>query len=298
MHKYNKKFCFLIVFLILIILVEAGIIFSQGRKLKSNDQTSPINDANIVDLRFGDSFSTVPVVDKDGNEVSLKYEKNNILFYLSSGCSSCGDVLRFCERLQAVFGVENLNILLLWNDSIPISLVESNHIPLSACYTTNGKTSLNASTPTAYIVDEQGDVVYYSSDIKTAIEKMYALAAETEDIREEFRERANAYLMEAYGITDFHKPQIIYFCMSGCPDCAAADELFNTEEEKEKRDLYYLYKYDDTEPSHYRDDYALFRVVYGIEWYPSFLVFPSETTYRIVGEVPVETLINELDKTD
>lgn len=297
MHK-SKKVYFLLGFLVIIVLVETTIIFIQRKRFGDENQISPVNNANIVDLRYGDNFSVIPVVDVEGKEVSLKCGENNILFYLSSSCSSCGDVLRFCERLQAVFGEDNLNILLLWNDSIPISLVEKNNIPLENCYTTNSMTGLNSPTPTAYILDDQGSILYFSSDIKTSIERLYAQVAETENMEEELRLRANEYLIEAYGISDFHNPQVVYFYMSGCPDCAVADEFLNTDEEKDKRDLYYLYKYDDTEPSHYKDDYALFRTVYGIEWYPSFLVFSSEQEYRIVGEVPVETLTNELDKFD
>lgn len=297
MHK-SKKVYFLLGFLMLIVLVETTIIFIQRKTFDDENQTSPVNNANIVDLRYGDNFSVIPVVDVEGKEVSLKCEENNILFYLSSSCSSCGDVLRFCERLQAVFGEDDLNILLLWNDSIPISLVENNNIPLENCYTTNSMTGLNSPTPTAYILDDQGSILYFSSDIKTSIEKLYAQVVEAENKEEELQLRANEYLIEAYGISDFQKPQVVYFYMSGCPDCAAADEFLNTDEEKDKRNLYYLYKYDDADPTHDKDDYALFRTIYGIEWYPSFLVFGSEEEYRIVGEVPVESLINELDKFD
>lgn len=50
MHK-SKKIYFLIGFLVFIILVETSIIFIQRKTFGNENQISPVNNANIVDLR-------------------------------------------------------------------------------------------------------------------------------------------------------------------------------------------------------------------------------------------------------
>ena len=80
------------------------------------------SDIMIKDLRYGDSFDMIKVADTEGNEATLKYgASHTVLFYLSSSCTGCKDALRFVKRLQSVFGEDNLQVLLLWSDSIPVS---------------------------------------------------------------------------------------------------------------------------------------------------------------------------------
>ncbi len=295
MKKSNKNYI-LISLLILVIIVETIVIFIQKNKIENQGEWTESNNVSLMDLRYGDSFDQISVVDAEGKETTLKCEENNILFYLSASCTSCGEVLRFADRLQKVFKEECLNIMFLWSDSIPLSLVEEYNIEVENCYRVGDKTVINTPTPTAYILDNQGNIVYYNSDIKMAIEKIYMQTIETYNNEEQLRLNANKYLMEEYEISNFQKQQVIYFCMEGCPDCEAADIVLSNDNEKEKRNVYYLYKYDDTDPSHFKDDFALFRLVYGIEWYPSFVILESEEEYRIVGEVPVETLLNVLSQ--
>ncbi len=291
----SRTLYILTVLLLFFIILEFVIIILQRNQLKEPKEIQTISDVIIKDLRYGDSFNTIPIVDVDGNEAALKYgEYNTVLFYLSSSCASCGDALRFVERLQSVFGEDNLQVLLLWSDSMPVSLIEEYGIASENCFSINGSIAINTPTPTAYLLDSQGSIIYYNSDIKLCIEKLYMQVVE-EGPEEQLRLNANRYLVEYFGISDFEKQQIVYFCMEGCPDCATADDILTNDERTDERNLYYLYTYNDIEPSHERDEYALLKLVYGIEWYPTFLVLQSEEEYRIVGEVPVETLLQELD---
>ena len=292
----NRASYILIVLLLFLVILEFVIIILQRNQIKEPKEIRTTSDVIIKDLRYGDSFQTIPVVDVEGNETTFKYgEHSTILFYLSPSCSSCGDALRFVGRLQSVFGEDNLQVLLLWSDSMPVSLIEEYGIAPENCFSINHSIAINTPTPTAYLLDSQGSIIYYNSDIKICMEKLYMQVVE-EGMEEQLRTNANRYLMEYYGISDFGKQQIVYFCMDGCPDCAAADDILMSDARKDERSLHYLYTYNDTEPSHERDEYALLKLVYGIEWYPSFLVLQSEEEYGIVGEVPVETLLQELDR--
>lgn len=291
----RKTLHFLIFLLLFLVISEFVVIILQRNQTKEQKETETISDVMIKDLRYGDSFYTIPVLDAEGKEAVLKCGRHNtVLFYLSPSCASCGDALRFAGRLQRVFGEDNLQVLLLWSGSMPMSLIEEYGIVPENCFSINGSIAINTPTPTAYLLDSQGSIIYYNADIKLCIEKLYMQVVE-EGLEEQLRLNANRYLVEHFGISNFEKQQIVYFCMEGCPDCAAADDILANDEGKDERNLYYLYTYNDTEPSHERDEYALLKLVYGIEWYPSFLILQSEEEYRIVGEVPVETLLQELD---
>ena len=294
----NKIWYILIVLLLFFVISEFVIIILQRNQLKEQKAIVQTEASNIItkDLRYGDSFDMIKVADTEGNEAALKYgEHHTVLFYLSSSCAGCGDAMRFVKRLQRVFGEENLQVLLLWSDSIPVSLIEEYGIALKNCFSIGESIAINTPTPTAYILDSEGSILYYNADIKKCMEKLYMQAAE-EGLKEQLQLNASRYLMEYYEISNFETQQIIYFCMEGCPDCAAADDILTNDGRKDERSLYYLYTYNDAEPFHERDEYALFKLVYGIEWYPSFLVLQSEEEYEIIGEIPVETLIEELDR--
>lgn len=292
----NIKMYFLTAGLLFLVTLEFVIIILQRNQLKEHPEIKPSTDVIIRDLRYGDSFSEIPIVDIDGEEAVLMCgRRNTVLFYLSSSCAGCADALRFAGRLQRVFGEENLKVLLLWSDSIPVSLLEEYGIAPEDCFGISAHMAINAPTPTAYLLDSEGSIIYYNADIKTCMERLYMQAA-SQGVEEQLRINASRYLTEYYGITDFEKQQVIYFCMEGCPDCAAADAILTNDDRQEERNLHYLYTYNDTEPSHDRDEYGLFQLVYGVEWYPSFLILQAEETYEMIGEIPVETLIQELDR--
>ncbi len=291
----KKVFISSICFFLVVIIALSIIVVWQRNQIQGKQAEKASANVNMIDLRYGDSFNELQIFDIEGNSVTFAFgEKNNILFYLSASCQSCVDVLRFSERLQAIFSEEDLRISFLWCDNIPVSLLEQYNINTENCYSTNGISALGASTPSAYIIDNQGRITYYNSDIKITIEKLYNQITDLQDNLEKLQLNANQYLMREFNLVDLTRKQVVYFYMEGCPDCAAADAILNSEDISKDFDLHYLYKYDDTEPFHFKDDYALFRLVYGIKWYPSFLVLQEDETYKIVGEVPLETLMNEI----
>ena len=80
--------------------------------------------------------------------------------------------------------------------------------------------------------------------------------------------------------------------MPGCPDCAKVDALFQ-ENPLPEFDFLYINKYDSVGDDMIIDKDKLFVSVYRITWYPSFLV-ARHGTIKIIGEMPIEQLINEI----
>ena len=58
----------------------------------------------------------------------------------------------------------------------------------------------------------------------------------------------------------------------------------------DKYQIQIIYKYDDVK-NEIKDKDQLFNLIYGIEWYPSFVILDNES-YYVIGETP----INELEK--
>lgn len=58
----------------------------------------------------------------------------------------------------------------------------------------------------------------------------------------------------------------------------------------DKYQIQIIYKYDDVK-NEIKDKDQLFKLIYGIEWYPSFVILDNES-YYVIGETP----INELEK--
>lgn len=77
--------------------------------------------------------------------------------------------------------------------------------------------------------------------------------------------------------------------MPGDSDCQAADELIKADKLDEKFEIVYIYKYDSKEDGVVIDKNKLFAKVYGINWYPSFLLI-SDTNCEFVGEANQEEL--------
>ena len=86
------------------------------------------------------------------------------------------------------------------------------------------------------------------------------------------------------------KPLLICFSMEGCPDCKAADEVIEQSEDiKNNYDIVRIYRSNSKEKHDYTDVYELYRHIYDINWYPSFIIL-EDGTYRFIGEVPLNEL--------
>ena len=157
-------------------------------------------------------------------------------------------------------------------------------------YSLKGKTKLSTSTPTYYILDESNTIVFKDTNRENLLKKISDLGLVSSST---LIANANRYISENFFDGNSDKRKVLYFYMPGCPDCEAANTLLRENDLDEKFDIAYVYKYDTTDSSKVIDKDKLFANVYGITWYPSFLVLTG-SDYRLVGETPAENLIAEL----
>lgn len=246
--------------------------------------------AKQIYLEFEDSFSDIELVDYLGNVVAglPKGDGFTVVTYLSDSCSTCIDVLSDFKRFSQVFG-EELNYTILWVDDVPQSYLTKYSIDESINFSLNN-TKISTSTPTFYIVDKSSNIIFRDIRRDNLIKKLIEMEVVSP---ETLIENSNQFILKNYFALDNNNPKLVYFYMPGCPDCKVADAFLKDSELAKEVDVAYIYKYNSTDYTKDIDKDQLFTSVYGITWYPSFLVFEGDN-YRLIGETPIDNLLNEL----
>lgn len=266
--------------LILALLIIIGVLSIQNGKNSK---------AEVLYLEYGDTFSAIEIYGTTGEKVDKlapdQSKKATVVFYVTDECSGCIGAMADFKRFESVFG-EDLNYIFLWEDGIPQNLIKKYEINATS-YTLKGKTKISTSTPTFYIVSNDDTIVFRDVDFSNHIQKIIDLNLVE---KESTQKNATQYIVNSYFQSVSSKdPKLVYFYMPGCSDCQAADELIKADKLDEKFEIVYIYKYDSKEDGVVIDKNKLFAKVYGINWYPSFLLI-SDTNCEFVGEANQEKL--------
>lgn len=245
---------------------------------------------DLIYLDYGDQFAGVEFIDTEGNIAALNTcEKYTVVTYLSSTCSSCIKTLADFNRFSYIFG-DSLDYKILWMDEIPFAYIDKYSVDRAINFSLNGKAEISTSTPTFYILDKSGTIVFRDISRENLITKLVNLqlvATET------LVANANEYICENLFETNSEKDKFVYFYMPGCPDCEAADTVLSEIILEDKFDVMYVYKHDTTDLSKVIDYDKLYARVYEITWYPSFLVL-RDNSFRMIGEMPIDEIIDEI----
>lgn len=278
----------LICFLLLVLLVVIKNPYGVGKQILES-----IRPENQMYLEYGDVFPDIELTDSTGETIHgfKQSSKFTVVTYLSDSCSTCIDVLSDFERFSEIFG-EGLNYKIIWYDDIPMSYLEKYSVDETINFSLN-RTRISTSTPTFYILDESNQIVFRDIKRENLFEKLIELKLIPS---ETLVKNANQYIKENYFNSNSGRDKLIYFYMPGCPDCEAADSLIKSSTLDQKMDIAYVYKSDSLDNSQIVDKDKLYAKVYGIVWYPSFLVLTGKG-YRFVGETPIDLLLDELKPT-
>lgn len=250
-------------------------------------QNTMKNNVEYSYLEYGDDFSEIEMYDETGKIVDLPFGDGSkaatTVLYLTAECSGCIETISDFNRFKSVFG-EEVNFILLWEDDIPRNLIKKHGID-AISYTLKGKTKLSTSTPTFYLIDGNKKIVFKDVDQSNLIQKLI----EVDFIEKEvLQEKATQYIVNAYFESDReNRLKLVYFYMPGCSDCMAVNEFIKEEKLDEKYQIVYIYKYNSTQEGVVIDKNKLFANVYGVNWYPSFILI-SDSGYEIVGKTSEE----------
>ncbi len=250
-------------------------------------QNTMKNNVEYSYLEYGDDFSEIEMYDETGKIVDLPFGDGSkaatTVLYLTAECSGCIETISDFNRFKSVFG-EEVNFIFLWEDDIPRNLIKKHGID-AISYTLKGKTKLSTSTPTFYLIDGNKKIVFKDVDQSNLIQKLI----EVDFIEKEvLQEKATQYIVNAYFESDReNRLKLVYFYMPGCSDCMAVNEFIKEEKLDEKYQIVYIYKYNSTQEGVVIDKNKLFANVYGVNWYPSFILI-SDSGYEIVGKTSEE----------
>lgn len=291
--KIKKKIIVIQSCIIAFLIVLLAILIVNPKNISELFIRKPY-EQNQMFVEFGDAFSGFELTAYDGTTVKeLPKGKVSVVTYLSATCSSCMEVLADFNRFSEVYG-DMIDYSIIWTDSTPYSLIEKYKIDRAINYSLSNKVRLSTLTPTFYILDENNQVVFRDVERANLFKKLMEL--DNVDVSL-LQNNATMYIArEYYGISNIEEfdNKLVYFYMPGCPDCEKVDALFK-ENPLPEFDVVYIYKYDSVGDDKIIDKDKLFASVYGITWYPSFLA-ARHGTAKIIGEMPIEQLIDEITK--
>lgn len=250
------------------------------------ENSTPLKE--IVHYQYASSFD-VALYDIEGNEVVLPNMPSLIVY----GSDDCKTSLAITSQLQQAFevlGDEFVQIYIVWQDVIPTDHIEKNNLPIEKNLTLAGKAEIGGNTPSVFIVDSEGVVQFRDTDMKRAIERLLSMNYYPEGY---LIERADPYLLSKMNDSG-EKIPLLYFKMTGCPDCFDADLVL--QEDSRIDELFSfdsIHRFNETDPEKWTDYFSLFTTIYGVTWFPSYLVF-NDGISVLIGQVPLEELCDSL----
>ena len=156
-----------------LLLLSGVLVIAQANGISLS---SILNDSNVSYIEFGDEFSGFDLWDHEGKAVTKisKGKKYTVTFYLSSSCSSCLDSISDFERFAATFG-DQIDYAIIWQDKIPDHYINKYSLDPSINYSLNGEAKLSTATPTFFILDDSGFVIFKDVSRENLIEKLILL---------------------------------------------------------------------------------------------------------------------------
>lgn len=267
-------------FVTLTIFIVGFVIFKCMEKQESKGAEA----AEEILLRYGDPISNISYRNLDNeNQLIDNTSGYKMIFYIDPYCESCVKNFEIIERMNAILG-NDLSINILWRQSPKEDIIEKTGISGGNQYILD-KTSLLNSYPTYFIVDKNGKIILCVDDISRVIKKIIELNIFSED---KIISETNDYLYNKISKQN-NKPLLVYFAMEGCKDCEMAENMMDQNNIHEKYNVLTIYTEESYGEQEFVDVGRLFLEIYGIEWYPSFLIMDHENV-QFVGKNSIENL--------
>lgn len=270
----------------LVIFALCIISFYLGNRLNStglNKKNEKIAE-KMYYLEYGDNFSELDLQSYDGEQGSLSEtsEKYQLVFYLDTRCSTCINQLVAIKHLESIFKGDLVEVKVVWSGDYKIENIEKVGLQKeNNFYLKGGK--INSATPTCYILDGSNKIIFETQEVSKALEKIIQSNEVNKDV---VIEKCNKYFVDIF---KENKPIMVSFLMDGCKDCENAEPIVQKEIIQEKYNIYDVYTEDSYGSKEVVDVGNVFLTVYGLDWYPSFLVI-NDIGYKIIGNTSIENL--------
>ena len=285
-RKLKKKWKFIIASVAILIVLSASVV------LIFFEQFSNSNPAHKNYIQYKDNISGLSLVDSGGQDYTLDTEYSKLLVYLSSDCGTCIDALPILDEINQIFCVnQGVEMLLLWENKIPKDRVKQNNL-LSNSYSL-GNVSISSSLDTVFWVDKSNEVRFVDSNGYENV--LLFLLDEGVVDQETAVTNANDYIISKY-ISDQTYPNLVYFSMPGCPDCEEASQIISSSLIGRTFNITRIERDKNANDGDIVDKLGIYKMVYGIDWYPSFLVLQENGDFSFVGKTDADELEQTLLK--
>lgn len=180
------------------------------------------------ELQYGDLFpGKISLFSFTGKKLPLNDITKrgfNIIYYLNDADPDCNTRLISISRMIKLFNQANISYTILWQTKTPITKVKSMGIAPEINYSLQNRYTLGLSTPTAFIVDENGRIILISGYSYFALITKIDELCHNNDLRKTINEMMIRDVLHAKNLhIRAAKPYLLMFMTSGCERCRAAD---------------------------------------------------------------------------
>lgn len=244
-------------------------------------------------LAYGDDFREVKDYvhgQKNADCISQEYEYT-IVYYIDKSCGSCINSLYMIDQMCNLFQNGNVNNVLLWQGEVGEKALEKTTIPAEANFCLE-EAYINTATPTYYIIEKTGNIIFVGNQIKDVLDKVESLGVLPD-------EESAVYYYKNLANKKFssEKPILVYFSMVGCKDCKAIEPVIHSELVEKEYNLITFFRDRENVSNEMltQVDYGgVLSRIFDIKWYPSFLIIKDEKEIIHIGEMSVDEVIEKL----
>lgn len=238
----------------------------------------------LIQIEYGDTLEineTEFLEDNDHNN------SDYYIFLLTDPyCDGCKEKVRIINRLYELLGNESYSINIIWKQMPSEEKIKAVNIPKSQqIYLKNN--TIDNDYPSFIFTDRERKVLMITADEGKLIKKIKQMEG-----AEIIQSIANRYFLKT--AKQDNKKRLVYFAMDGCPDCERIMKNENIKNALDNYDVITMYTSDSYGEQENVDIGSLFRSIYDIQWYPSFLVINNPNNISLIGEKPDEEVLNEL----
>ena len=242
-------------------------------------------------ISYMDNISDLKYYDADGELQSLPADNNKIIVFLSNSCGTCIEALPLLNKINQIYCVDqDINMIILWEDEIPLKDVKKNNLIQQSYSLCNVR--IASALDTVFVVNRNNDVVFVDgtgeySNLLTYISENIELN------KDKMIQNANQYILDNIaGNAEY--PQLIYFSMPGCPDCEDANSIIYSDAIADSFVITRIERDKNAQPEDIVDELNIFKNVYDIDWYPSFLVLMEDGSYSMIRKIDLSDLEEQI----
>lgn len=262
----------LILGIIAFVFIEKHIIYSCGMS------------SDAILLRYGDNFENILCKSLNKNKDTIINENRyNIVFYIDPYCESCLESFVVAAQINDVLG-NYLDVKIIWRQEPSEDIIRKTGIDKNKQFILENVKIANP-YPAYFIVNNEGEIILSVDEVDKLAKNIITLDCFGKD---DIIKSANQYFLNRIKKDD-NKSTLIYFAMEGCKDCMEAENMLCSNNVQDSYNIVTLYTDDSYGEQENVDVGRLFLEIYGIEWYPSFLILKDDT-YKFVGETSIEEL--------